>query len=178
MDLLGRLTRADSRAGSAACRETKGTDGRGLPCVGHPHGGRCASFLIRILTPGFGASQGLGGGQAPRAGLLTLTPPHSRGAPQPVENPPPHLQGPGLLILTPQLRRLPAPELMRIHCIAPQREGSCGLNSPRSLTLLRRLLRAQRQEPLAIAGPQPDPSGSTAPGAYLFKFTQMNMQMY
>lgn len=81
MDLLGRLTRADSRAGSAACRETKGTDGRGLPCVGHPHGGRCTSFLIRILTPGFGASQGLGGGQAPRAGLLTLTPPPFQGGP-------------------------------------------------------------------------------------------------
>lgn len=82
-----------------------------------------------------------------------------------MENPPPHFQGPGLLILTPQLRCLPAPELTRIYCITPQREGSCGLNSPRSLTLLRRLLRSQRREPLAIPGPQPDPSGSPGPGA-------------
>lgn len=67
--------------------------GEACPAAGHPRGGRCASSLMCTLTPGFGARQGLVGGQAPRAGLLTLTPFPSQAGPTACGKPTSSLSG-------------------------------------------------------------------------------------
>ena len=167
LDLLGRLRKSDSRAGSGAQM------GEVCPAVGHPRGGRCTSFLTCILSPGFGESWGWGQALSQPA---HLDPTPIPGSPTACGKPTSSLSGSWAPNPNPTIKTSSCPRTHENPLYYPSEGGKLWITQNQKPDSVEKT--SQSSEPLAIAGPQPDPSESHAPGAYLFKVTHMDVQMH